>query len=100
MTMDSIEKLNTAIAVVEEARGVPLSASCVVHRGEMLEILEGARDVLPKDLFSAEVIISEKEQIIESWDNGFANGYDLGKHDDQPNPDDAEQYYNETFKSE
>jgi hypothetical protein len=65
MTMDSIEKLNTAIAVVEEARGVPLSASCVVHRGEMLEILEGARDFLPKDLFSAEVIISEKEQIIE-----------------------------------
>ncbi len=38
----------------------------------------------------------EKEQIIESWDNG----YDLGKHDDQLNPDDAEQYYNETFKSE
>ena len=36
----------------------------------------------------------EKEQIIESWDNGYANGYDLGKHDDQPNPDDAEQYYN------
>ena len=65
MTMDSIEKLNTAITVVEEARGVPLSASCVVHRGEMLEILEGARDVLPKDLFSAEVIIAEKAQIIE-----------------------------------
>jgi vacuolar-type H+-ATPase subunit E/Vma4 len=31
----------------------------------MLEILEGARDVLPKDLFSAEVIISDKEKIIE-----------------------------------
>ena len=42
----------------------------------------------------------EKEQIIESWDNGYANGYDLGKYDDQPNPDDSEQYYNETFKSE
>ena len=42
----------------------------------------------------------EKQQVIESWDNGYANGYDLGKHDDQPNPDDAEQYYNETFKSE
>ncbi|CAN2207217.1 ATP-synt_Fo_b domain containing protein [Candidatus Nanopelagicaceae bacterium] len=65
MTMDSIEKLNTAIAVVEEARGVPLSASCVVHRGEMLEILEGARELLPKDLFSAEVIIGDKDQIIE-----------------------------------
>ena len=63
--MDSIEKLNTAITVVDEARGVPLSASCVVHRGEMLEILEGAREMLPKDLFAAEVIIADKEQIIE-----------------------------------
>ncbi len=63
--MDSIEKLNTAITVVDEARGVPLSASCVVHRGEMLEILEGAREVLPKDLFTAEAIIASKEQIIE-----------------------------------
>jgi hypothetical protein len=65
MTMDSIEKLNTAIAIVEEARGVPLSASCVVHRGEMLEILEGARDVLPADLSGAEDIIAKRDQIIE-----------------------------------
>jgi vacuolar-type H+-ATPase subunit H len=63
--MDSIEKLNTAIAIVEEARGVPLSASCVVHRGEMLEILEGARDVLPADLSGAEEIIARRDQIIE-----------------------------------
>ncbi|CAN2206723.1 ATP-synt_Fo_b domain containing protein [Candidatus Nanopelagicaceae bacterium] len=65
MTMDSIEKLNTAIAIVEEARGVPLSASCVVHRGEMLEILEGARDVLPADLSGAEDIITKRDQIID-----------------------------------
>ena len=65
MTMDSIEKLNTAIATIEEARGVPLSASCVVHRGEMLEILEAAQELLPKDLFTAEAIIGEKERIIE-----------------------------------
>ena len=63
--MDSIEKLNTAIAIVEEARGVPLSASCVVHRGEMLEILEGARDVLPTDLAGAEDIIAQRDAIIE-----------------------------------
>ena len=63
--MDSVEKLNTAIAIVEEARGVPLSASCVVHRGEMLEILEGARDVLPADLFGAEDIITQRDAIIE-----------------------------------
>jgi hypothetical protein len=65
MTMNSIEKLSTAITVVEEARGVPLSASCVVHRGEMLEILEGARESLPADLFKAETLLAEKERIIE-----------------------------------
>ena len=65
MTMDSIEKLNTAIAIVEEARGVPLSASCVVHRGEMLEILEGAREFLPADLSGAEDIIAKRDLIIE-----------------------------------
>jgi hypothetical protein len=69
MTMDSIEKLNTAITVVEEARGVPLSASCVVHRGEMLEILEGARENLPADLFKAETLLVEKERIIEEGRN-------------------------------
>jgi vacuolar-type H+-ATPase subunit H len=65
MTMDSIEKLNTAIAIVEEARGVPLSASCVVHRGEMLEILEGARDFLPSDFADAQAIIVDRDRIIE-----------------------------------
>ena len=65
MSMDSIEKLNTAITLIEEARSVPLSASCVVHRGEILEILEGARDVLPTDLNSAEQIIEDRDRIIE-----------------------------------
>ena len=63
--MESIEKLNTAITLIEEARSVPLSASCVVHRGEFLEILEGARDYLPNDLHSAEQIIADRDRIIE-----------------------------------
>jgi vacuolar-type H+-ATPase subunit H len=63
--MDSIEKLNTAIAMIEEARGVPLSASCVVHRGEMLEILQSARDFLPVDFLTAESILNERDQIID-----------------------------------
>ena len=65
MSMESIEKLNSAITLIEEARSVPLSASCVVHRGEILEVLEGARDILPTDLFEAEKIISDRDRIIE-----------------------------------
>ena len=65
MTRESIEKLNTAIAMIEEARGVPLSASCVVHRGEMLEILQSARDFLPVDFLTAESILQDRDQIID-----------------------------------
>ena len=38
--MDVIENLEAAIAAVEEARSVPLSASCVLNRGEMLQLLD------------------------------------------------------------
>jgi vacuolar-type H+-ATPase subunit H len=63
--MDSIEKLTTAIAMVEEARGVPLSASCVLHRGEILEVLDGARAALPNDLEAARKIIASRDSLIE-----------------------------------
>lgn len=63
--MDSIEKLNAAVTLIEEARGVPLSASCVVHRGEILEILDGARLALPTDLDQAIQIISARDVIVE-----------------------------------
>ena len=63
--MDSIEKLTTAISMVEEARGVPLSASCVLHRSEILEILDGARAALPNDLEAARKIMASRDALIE-----------------------------------
>ena len=63
--MDSVEKLTSAITMVEEARGVPLSASCVVHRAEMLEVLDEARESLPTDFESARKIIETRDAIIE-----------------------------------
>jgi cell division septum initiation protein DivIVA len=63
--MDSIDKLTTAISMVEEARGVPLSASCVLHRGEILEILDGARAALPNDLEAARKIMASRDALIE-----------------------------------
>ena len=63
--MDSIEKLTTAISMVEEARGVPLSASCVLHRGEILEILDAARAALPNDLEAARKIMASRDALIE-----------------------------------
>ena len=63
--METVDRVLGAIALVEEARGVPLSASCVVHRGELLELLDGARNAFPADFSVAQQIIDTREQILE-----------------------------------
>lgn len=63
--MESIDKLGSAITMVEEARSVPLSASCVLHRGEILEILDSARAALPADLDAAQKVLSTRDALIE-----------------------------------
>lgn len=63
--MDSVEKLASAIKMVEEARGVPLSASCVVHRGEMLGVLDEAKAAFPDSFAKAESIVANRDKVIE-----------------------------------
>jgi len=67
--MEAIEKLASAITMVEEAKGVPLSASCIIHRGELLAILDQARVALPSDLERAMKILREQERLIEEARN-------------------------------
>jgi len=63
--MDAVEKLASAIKMVEEARGVPLSASCVVHRGEMLGVLDEAKAAMPDSIAKAESILANRDKVIE-----------------------------------
>jgi vacuolar-type H+-ATPase subunit H len=63
--MTVVERIQSAITTVEEARGVPLSASRVIHRGELLEVLDQARAAFPSDLAQAQEIISTRESILE-----------------------------------
>ena len=63
--MDAVEKLETAIKMIEEARGVPLSASAVIHRGEMSFGLDAIKKSLPKKIAQAEKILKDQNQIIE-----------------------------------
>ncbi|MFM1937183.1 MAG: hypothetical protein RLZZ320_41 [Actinomycetota bacterium] len=63
--MEAIEKLQSAITMVNEARAVPLSASCVVHRGELLGILEEINQALPADLANAKKLLANREHIVE-----------------------------------
>lgn len=63
--MEALEKLQAAITMVNEARAVPLSASCVVHRGELLGVLDEIQQSLPQDFSSAQKLLAHREEIIE-----------------------------------
>jgi len=63
--MDVVENIEAAIAIVEEARSVPLSASCVINRSELLQLLDQIRVSFPSDLAKAIAIQREKASILE-----------------------------------
>ncbi|HVU73249.1 MAG TPA: hypothetical protein VHE83_09860 [Mycobacteriales bacterium] len=54
-------KLDEIVDVVEKAKAMPLSASCVINRGEVLAQLEQLRDLLPTELASAKAIVGDAD---------------------------------------
>jgi hypothetical protein len=63
--MDSLEKLESALTMVTEARSVPLSGSCVLHRGELLDLLNEIKVALPSDLYAAGELLASRDRIID-----------------------------------
>lgn len=64
--MDVQKKLDDIVATVGGARSMPMSASCVVNRAELLAMLEEVRAALPGSLAQAQELIGGREQMVES----------------------------------
>ncbi|MFF7846082.1 cell division initiation protein [Streptomyces sp. NPDC090109] len=63
--MDVQKKLDEIVATVQGARSMPMSASCVVNRAELLALLEEVRQALPGSLAQAQELIGGREQMVE-----------------------------------
>ncbi|MET9891404.1 ATP synthase F0 subunit B [Streptomyces sp. NPDC006465] len=63
--MDVQKKLDEIVATVGGARSMPMSASCVVNRAELLSMLEEVRQALPGSLAQAQELIGGREQMVE-----------------------------------
>ncbi|MGI5194585.1 ATP synthase F0 subunit B [Streptomyces sp. CA-288835] len=63
--MDVQKKLDEIVAAVGSARSMPMSASCVVNRAELLSLLEEVRQALPGSLAQAQELIGGREQLVE-----------------------------------
>ncbi|OIJ65984.1 ATP synthase F0 subunit B [Streptomyces mangrovisoli] len=63
--MDVQQKLDEIVASVSGARSMPMSASCVVNRAELLALLEEVRAALPGSLAQAQELIGDRDQMVE-----------------------------------
>ncbi|MFI2368786.1 ATP synthase F0 subunit B [Streptomyces sp. NPDC018833] len=63
--MDVQQKLDEIVEAVTSARSMPMSASCVINRAELLALLEEVREALPGSLAQAQELIGGREQLVE-----------------------------------
>jgi vacuolar-type H+-ATPase subunit H len=63
--VDVQKKLDEIVAMVSGARAMPMSASCVVNRAELLSMLDEMREALPGSLAQAQELIGGREQMVE-----------------------------------
>ncbi|MFH8488893.1 cell division initiation protein [Streptomyces longisporoflavus] len=63
--MDVQKKIDEIVEAVGSARSMPMSASCVVNRADLLSMLEEVRQALPGSLAQAQELIGGREQLVE-----------------------------------
>jgi vacuolar-type H+-ATPase subunit H len=62
--VDVQAKLDEITTLIEGARAMPMSASCVVNRGELLAQLDELRSMLPTELASARRVIDDRSAVV------------------------------------
>ncbi|MBU7596160.1 cell division initiation protein [Streptomyces sp. P38-E01] len=62
--MDVQQRLDDIVATVEGARSMPMSASCVVNRADLLDMLGEVREALPGSLAQAQEVLGGREQVV------------------------------------
>jgi len=63
--VDISAQLDELAALIEAARAMPMSASCIVNRAEVLEAIEGLRASLPDELTDARGLLDERAAVVE-----------------------------------
>ena len=65
--MDAVTlKLESLTALVEGARAMPLSASCLLNRSELLERLADLAQALPASLAQAKGVLDEQSEVVQT----------------------------------
>lgn len=59
------EALDELVTICEEARGLPMTTSCVLPRGDVLELLDDVREAIPGELDDAQDVLDHRDKIVD-----------------------------------
>ena len=59
------ELLSELIEIVETARALPMSASCVLPREHVLDLLDALREVLPPEMDEARTVLATRDRLVK-----------------------------------
>ncbi|MFD0530007.1 cell division initiation protein [Kitasatospora arboriphila] len=62
--MDVQQQLDEIVASVENARAMPMSASCVVNRADLVGMLRDLKAALPAELAQAQSVVADHQQMV------------------------------------
>ncbi|MFC9067487.1 ATP synthase F0 subunit B [Streptomyces harbinensis] len=62
--MDVTQKLDEIVDTVRSAKSMPMSASCVIHRADLLARLDEVREALPGSLAQAQEVLGDREAVV------------------------------------
>jgi len=60
------ELLSDIVEIVETARTLPMSSSCVLPRERLLDLLDGLREALPGELSQARHVLGSRDAMLQS----------------------------------
>lgn len=60
------ELLSELVEIVETARTMPMSSSCILPRERMLDLLDGLREALPGELGEARQVLGSRDSMLQS----------------------------------
>jgi cell division septum initiation protein DivIVA len=68
--MDIITRLQQIVELIEQAKSMPLSASVLVNKEEILEQLEAAKNELPDEIKQARWVVKDREELLNKARRG------------------------------
>jgi hypothetical protein len=63
--VDVNAKIDELIEIVESARAMPMSASCVINRAQVLDLLDDLKRGLPEEMDHARKVLADRESVLE-----------------------------------